>query len=712
MTKKTDISSTEKLLDFIRSETPEDLEKIRQARENQDDPEFDLELKVDDAKLQEPPVTLSSEGDPNLEITSDIDTEPSNKESLPSDNTSPLVMEMPEDEDADHIEILSNSSETLLDQISIKENDDVPPPPTVAEIKKAAAKKPGFLTSISDRFGITKIGIDIQSAGIVLSKVLIRKKQLTLLECQKISYDISAANLEELYKDQTFKGFLSHTLASFCGKKNTEIWCSFERTPFLLHNITIVKVPDKDLPTAVFWSVKREHEFDEKTTLFDFSILKEFEEGGQKKLQVLVTLVPKIDVAAIKEIFQRIGYPLTGFTFQSAAIGGILNAAMAYTADQSVVFFVLHKNSSFIDLYHQEKIIFSREIKTGEGSFTEALLDHAASKDIILDDNSARDYIFAPTQQEHNIESRHAGVDAQINSMLDFSELPVIDRLIRQLNRTFEYCGTHFKVPNVARLFTAGKHVPNQALLKEIQERLGIECLILNSMYENIFTSIRPHVVAGADTVSAVGLALCSKKKTNNFLFTYADKVRQKYENMTNRIIAITTIALAILLGSVFFFQYKAVEVNRTLVSSLMAELEQKYKEFPRSQSSAYPLSAIQKIQTFNKENIKTFSRYQVLAVINELAEQVPDAIQLIDLSFLQFPASKQNEAPAGTIIIKGFITASKQEQEFILLNFINKFTKLTLIHKPALQTTEQTQNGEDDILKFTILLRTKEALL
>jgi Tfp pilus assembly PilM family ATPase len=557
----------------------------------------------------------------------------------------------------------------------------------------------------------TTIAIDIQPGMIHLAKTLTSKGVHHLQECQSVPYEFNAdSEPDQPYTDQEFMKVLFRTLSNFIPTRgHHEIWCSyFFCNPVGLHNISIPKVADKEIANAVFWSAKRELEFDEATTLFDYTVLQEVVENNQPKIQTLVTLVPSEELAGVQEMFKNAGFPLTGLTFPAAAIQNFLRQDQSIPADNPVVYFTIRRNSSFIDIFHHGKMFFSREIKTGTESFVESLLDQALTRGVLIDEEHANDYLFRP-----NTSPGESGPgSSEIFALLNLDELAVIDRLVRQLLRTFEYCSTTFKTPPVCKVFTSGEYTVNEPILQAIANRVGVSCVVLEPFSRRIFTGgVEATVTAGANLLVAAGLSLSDKQTTANFLFTHAERFVEAATDRLNNIIAIATIGLTIGSGVFFAWQYNQGLDKKVTIENMRAALDQKYLAEPRSRSADYSIQTIQKIGQFHTDSKQKVERFRVIIMLNELAKKIGPEISLTDLALDLKPKTDESrpakDAPSpGLVRLNGYIRAPLETQEFILMSFLKTLTTLSLLGEPNLTSKENTTLDDQAVLRFEVNLK------
>lgn len=679
MATQKEITATEKLLEFIRTSPPP-------AAKNQD-------------------LSASASLPSGIEIET-----PPDKSPVPEQNDPPPSAPSEQDETDDAGKGRSFDPPDSLGQRA----QELPPkaiPLTQSRPQPPAPKQSAFLDAARELFGEIAVGIDIQPNELLLIKVIKTKTSRKVIAHQRVQFDAETKDIAALCQDQHFRGLLSQTLAAFCSNnRSPEIWCSAAQTQFSIHNIIIPKLPPQEIPKAVFWSTKREVEFEEKDTLLDFSILKEFEEGGQPKIQILVTLVPNNEVTAIKNLFQGVGFPLTGFTFPAAAMQNIFEADTTVGHDEAIVYFNIQRSRSTIDLFYQGKMLFSREIKTGADSFIESAIDYANSQKISLTDIQARQWIF------HTDTAAAPFIDAEreISTELDIDSLPVIDRLARQLSRTFEYCVTHFKVPQVTKLYTSGLFVLHDSILKQVEKSLAVRCAVLAPLQSNIFSFQTPLVSsATASLVTASGLALSQKSKTKNFLYTYKERQQEKTSNRINAVIAVTTLFAVIFCAAFSFHQYRLIHGKKLTIISLNEQLSRNYLLSPRSQSPKHLIDSIAKIKEINRQNSETVSRFQIIGIIQEATSNAPPEVQLTNFSLSLHSETEKGKKTtkdkepisANTLQMTGFVKAPKEQQEFVLLKFIKILLSKKLITNPILLATEQGTHEEAPTLDFKIQL-------
>jgi Tfp pilus assembly PilM family ATPase len=175
---------------------------------------------------------------------------------------------------------------------------------------------------------------------------------------------------------------LAAVLSRFCtGLKRYDIWCCVSSAKVETRCIRIPKLPKKQIPNAVFWTFSKEVTFSDKEMLLDFRILGDVTENGMTKTQVMTFTIPIAETDALKKLFIRTGYPLTGISIVPFAIQNLLKTGIVQETGQNTCCLFIGRDWSRITIYAKGDLILSRGIKTGMHSMIEALVNRRHSRD-------------------------------------------------------------------------------------------------------------------------------------------------------------------------------------------------------------------------------------------------------------------------------------------------------------------------------------------
>lgn len=671
----------------------------------------------------------------------------------------------------------ASSSDKLLEMIRGKKKEQKAPqttpshpapasPPTPPGAKKAKDKKntlslgkakkgkgrkaPAIGSGFSTKGGGSKaviVGVDLGPDSLRLAKAAGSTGKRKLLGYKRIPYDPSAPPGSAGFVD-----FLRDRLKEFSkGTRKVEVWTLISSAKAELWNISIPKVPRKQVLDAVYWSVKKEKQFDENEFILDFDVLGEIAEKGVPKLAVTVYLAPRKQVEDVVDLFSKAGFKLHGVTIAPIAIQSLFRSKWVETKAGTYANLYVGRNWSRIDIFNKANLVLSRGIKAGTNSMVEALmesynLEHgggvggsqtiAQDEPVIsmsLDEEESIILDEIPSQTMDGTGPGMRGMDLEqakqvlvgkllggplrkgsSGSELGETEvvemiLPAAERLVRQIERTFEYHSTTMGNDPVEQIFFSGTICTNKLILQYMYSQLGIESLVLDPLHPD-----NPNVgrIEGPESVIerieynlVVALALSDNSITPNLIFTYKDKEKQRQTTGIDKAIYAVTVIAVIVLAGVAMWQrdgIKEAEAERL-------GLEQQLKVYQPPASEQILLELAQKVDKTHQALKKASRRYEGLTLLSELSGITPNYVQLLSVEMslgpyvpLESLESKDDKAkgkgkgkPANELsnklmVIDGFIEGEDVDK------FESAFTRylIRLENSPLFRTP--TFNKED----------------
>lgn len=571
--------------------------------------------------------------------------------------------------------------------------------------------------------GLT-IGIDVQPELISIAKISKTSSQAKLVGYQSIALtrDLSLSNansFQSFLDSDGVKGALKGALASLCDNRSgNNIWCSLGRDFVEIYNISIPKVPDKEIANAVYWTTKKETNFEDDNVVLDFSVIGEHVVNEVKKLVVLVFLASRLEVEAIKRLFLNIGFPLTGVTAAAIGIENLLKEELIPVEDQPVSHLHIGAQESYIDVYSHGQLIFSRDIKTGIGSFVESLIETAAATGIFLDEGAARDIIFEPDGPDLPTDSAGSVITPEAQHAMDM-ELPATTRLIRQLERTFDYCTAHYGTERVKRLYVSGVAALRKTFVDHFEAELGIGCRFFDPFdtLEQFMGSNVPPAKAWPRyaLTNAIGLALAHREKATNFLYTFADKKKHLQIRQTNQVIAAVFIVLVAILAGTFVWHKKQLGNKENNLQALMNQLPASSRSSGEGSGDQFALiNTAKTIKDMQLANQITSSRYFQVAILGELFAHIPEHVKLTGVTVSseavveKTPEKARDKPFETTVTLDGAVTGDPRNLEFVLAGLLRNISGSTLIQGFVVtkKTVEEIEGSK--VMLFTITIHPK----
>ena len=338
------------------------------------------------------------------------------------------------------------------------------------------------------------VGVDIGYHEIKMAMVnQVSERKHELLDFATIPYPEGISQ-----SSPTFPAFLKNALKDFCGKsRQTAIWAAISSARVETRNLKIPKVSKKQIDNAIYWTLKKDLSFDENEMIFDFDVLGDIIEDGVNKIEVMAYVAPKQEVVQQKNLFAKIGFPLTGVTIVPFGIQNLLRTNVIDAREKLVCSLFIGRDWSRIVIYSRGNLVLSRGIKAGIRSMIEAVaqeiskgnadtteqaIDPSESsifgineETYIVDIDHARkiffDHINNDTARYNVITRGRILKDHDVFTMI----LPALERLVKQVERTLEHYYLHFGNERMSRIFVSGQLSAYGNLIEYMREQLDIQ---------------------------------------------------------------------------------------------------------------------------------------------------------------------------------------------------------------------------------------------
>lgn len=546
-------------------------------------------------------------------------------------------------------------------------------------------------------------------------------------------------------EDPKFAAFLAKELKKFAGSsKGYECWSLISSAKAELWHILIPKVPRGQIQEAVYWSVKKEKQFDEREFVMDFEVQGEVMEKGQPKLSIMVYLAPRKQVDDLKAMFAQAGIKLTGATISPIAIQSLFRSRWMDAQAKTYAHLYVGRNWSRIDIFIDENIVLSRGIKAGTNSMVEALMENYNMMDrgggaelsmpgdsvinLQLDDdteiapNLGAPKVLSMQQAKKVLRAKllgqqlpagEAGAELSEQDVLRMVR-PAVERLVRQVERTFEYHTTTMGKDRVEKIFFSGEICTNQLLIDFIQSQLGISYQLLDPLAPggpagaNAAASLTPSERLDYNLVVALGLS--SNTITPNLLFTFKDKEQQRQAKRIDMFVVAGFIAGALVLLGLLVWQWNF----KNQKQNELAVLEKKLASYDPPATEEELMKWAEKVNQKNLKLKRASKIYESLGAVKELSELTPSEIRVVsmDLGYgadlpdaqNQRRRSRDNVREDRTLILDGVVISQPENYDLILTSFLIRLENselfgLPIIHRRAVE--DFSTSGE--VLRFTV---------
>lgn len=610
------------------------------------------------------------------------------------------------------------STEKLLELIRTPSRSDQVAPSRASGEKGPGRKRSSLIPSVRLKKKCT-VGVDIGHTYIRIARTgRLPDKTYVLLDYLDLPFKKPAS-----LKDPDVLEQLKAGLDQICeNSPDCDIWSAIPSAKVETRHLLIPKLPRKQIANAVYWAFTRKVTLNEPEETLDYEILGETVQDGIPKTEVLAFKTPKAEAAEFKAAFEQIGYPLTGITIAPFAVQNLFRAKIVAPEESEVCCLYVGRDWSRIALYSDGNLMLSRGVKAGMRSMVEAIDialrkedgSGAGNKTSRREDDSGEDdgrtSPIQPAAQQlffeligrqnapDGVPPQQARRDPQgVFEMI----LPALERLIRQVERTFEHYAMNFHRGGVRRIYLSGQITANPMIVNHFTRQLDMPLEVMNPFMPDT-PFVRPVNIPGTQDeresyVPAIGLAVSRKAMTPNGLFTHQQRDEEEDIRRTNmRVLTGFMVLLMVFIG-IFSWQERQLDGKRRQVDKLNQQL------------SAYSPPAEKEVllalysQSQNKQQSlqRIVQRYAPVAVLNELAQITPANIRLIrvDADFALQPS--KNKTDARQIMVEGLIFGTPETFEATLTGYLLSLRNSPVFNKPSILKKSQEYYNDQEVMHF-----------
>lgn len=465
-----------------------------------------------------------------------------------------------------------------------------------------------------------------------------------------------------------FPAWLKERIRSVAGPGRHDIWLSLPAAGGEVWNARVPKVR-KGLSNAVFWSARKEKPFNEDEYVFDYLIKGERVEDGVSKLYAEVSIASISEIERYRRLFSGIGYPLKGITLPSFAIRNLFQSGWVDPGDGPYAVLFIGVESSHVNIYDREGLLFSRAIRAGREGFAETDRDTE---------------------------------DTEAHS-------PFLDRLVRQVERTVDHSVNIQGNAAPERLYVCGGASSMPGLIDRISEHLGIpvdplDVLSPGSKALSPFMS-PPSPEQRLSLASTAGLAAPSAK-TLNFLHTALDRDRQRVALRKTGLVAGFCAVLFMLTAGLWWAGDHRLKEARSRVSDLEAQLRQ----YPVRVTREEVMERAGEVGRHRALAREYGRKLLAPAVLKELGRMTPEGVFLSGMRLdMGAPRNRPASNSGGTVILEGLIRGDPAGLESQLAGYL-----LILRHSPLfgdsaiISSRPESLDSGEEVLRFTLDIKIK----
>lgn len=541
------------------------------------------------------------------------------------------------------------------------------------------------------------IGIDIRDREIIFVKIASSTKGAwKLIDCQRNQFSADDSEFEDVTPKR-----ISNYVKNFIGDiKHYRLWAFVSSEKTDVRHVLIPKVQEKQLAQSIFWTAKKEMNFEEESTYLNYELIGDITQKGIGKTSVMVYTIPKQKISFLKELFFNAGYPLAGISTPEFSTQNLLRGDLLSGSGGTIATLSIGESYSKISVYRHGYLTLTRKIKSCLNSMSESLVEK------IKDNYSGSvesDHLFSLDYAKNllikNIsQNSHSDVVEDENS-IDQNQIfngvfPAVERLVRQVERTFQHFNTLFSEDLISHLYIEGPVSRFKAMVQYISEELDLNVSPLDVVRPGVpqFVEYKAQnpIVSGEYFSPAIGLAMSDyQEAAPNYLVDYLDKERIIRNDRINKGIRIgltiaTILCFCLLIFQIFDSRHKKYEIKF---------LKEKLTAYGPRVDQNLILQEAARMKSLYKSQKKIAEKYLGLATITELIERNPTYIQLNRVHLDIGPLIKKRRIKSDKrAVIEGMVFKEKIGQqgrdifETSLANYILSLEKSPIFINPSVR--------------------------
>jgi hypothetical protein len=429
----------------------------------------------------------------------------------------------------------------------------------------------------------------------------------------------------------------------------------------------------------------------------------------------MVYTAPREAIEEIKGLFIQIGLPLTGISITPFAVQNIFKTGwIAPAIEGTVASLFIGNNFCRIDIYTKGKLIMTRGIKAGVSSMVESLTEQlmetqreSSEKEIKLSFISieqARKVLFSLSPDSQPLTNDDVGFELTDNEKFQ-AILPALERMIRQVERTFEHFTISLNYEKVTKIYVSSAMNISKPIIEYIGDQLGIESDVIDPLKLKLPLADRSidktSISERLALTPAFGIALSDNDYTPNLLFRYKDKENAANIIRLNRVIFAVFIVAVIIASGIFIFQIQDNRQKNAQIAGLEKELLQFSPRVDQQLISQMIVSSRKKQQFFKEYS----NKYLGMAIISELSSLTPANIRLTDLK-AHLGAVQPGKVVAKdtqNVVIEGVIFGDRKTLENSLAGYIMKLDASPMFRQVSIQKNIIEPFKKSEVLYFII---------
>ncbi len=228
-----------------------------------------------------------------------------------------------------------------------------------------------------------------------------------------------------------------------------------------VRHLYLPHMPERDLKEAVKWELRREMSFPSNELIVDYVVTGG---GGENKLSLMVFATRKGDVNEIVKVFKEASIDLMVLDAVPTAMLSAFDINNTWEKGVNYAMLDLGASGTTLAIFKDRCLGFVREISFSGNGLTQSIMDALS-----LPHDDAEGL---------KISCGVSSTDEERGRKVREILLPLIDGLVTELHRSFDYYQAQFRQGGISRVFLSGGTARLKGLDTLLSELLGIQCFV------------------------------------------------------------------------------------------------------------------------------------------------------------------------------------------------------------------------------------------
>ena len=450
----------------------------------------------------------------------------------------------------------------------------------------------------------------------------------------------------------------------------------------------------------MYWALQREERFLEKESVVDFQVEEGDESSTRPDLNITCALAEREDIEGIQHAFASAGYSLTGIGLPLFALRNLV-CLRAEVQQTPVLICQLGQLATSVSVLSEQRLVFSRNIPLGLNSLADALVKDLETKP---SKEEATKLVLKLSSDEQEIPPKVRELNERVFHLL----LPVLERMVRQIERTIQYYQSNFNSDPIETIFLGGETAAKGYLSDFISEQLSANVITIDP-FDTPGLKVSGSLPEGnTERVTygpAFGMALESGHAGANLAHTYqARQAESKHRKIS---MAVSFILILIIAVTGVFYGQKQSELKALTADK--DKLNQTLNALGPRLSEAVIQEAAEEVKVLQEQRKDAAKRYEGLALLSEIIKLTPENISLLNISATMGRFIENLDEDEPVLVLQGVVDGERTVLETSLTIYIARLDQSPLFCAVEVDSTELVESADGLHLTFTLHVTTVE---